>query len=95
MFEVGLLTWLIGLIGILIRSRNLVDLLLSIELMLSGLILSFLSVSLEIDDIGGIIFMLMILVLAAIESCIGLMSLVSYYQVSKSMKVFNLRVIKG
>ena len=95
MLEVGLLVWLIGVLGIFIKGRNLIELLLCIEIMLSGLLLGFVSISLEIDDIGGIIAMLMILVLAAIESCIGLMALVSYYQISKSVKVINLRVIKG
>ena len=95
MFEIGLILWMIGFLGVLVKGRNLIELLLCIEVMLSGLLLGFVSISLEIDDILGIIVTLMILVLAAIESCVGLMALVSYYQVSNSVKVVNLRILKG
>lgn len=95
MLEVGLIIWFIGIFGVLIKRRNLMELLLCIEVMLSGLILSFVGISLEMDDMGGILVSLMVLVIAAIESCIGLMVLVSYYNISKSMAIANLRVIKG
>lgn len=95
MFETGLIIWGFGLLGILIKSWHLLELLFCIEIMLSGIFLVFIAIALEMDDLAGIIFALIILVIAAIESCIGLLILVKYHRLTKTVQSYYLHVIKG
>jgi len=72
--------FLLGVLGLILHKRNLLILLMSIELMLVGLNLNFIFFSVFLDDILGQIFALYILTVAAAESAIGLAIFTIYYQ---------------
>jgi len=72
--------FLFGVLGLILHKRNLLILLMSIELMLVGLNLNFICFSVFLDDILGQIFALYILTVAAAESAIGLAIFTIYYQ---------------
>jgi len=72
--------FLFGVLGLILHKRNLLILLMSIELMLVGLNLNFIFFSVFLDDILGQIFALYILTVAAAESAIGLAIFTIYYQ---------------
>jgi NADH-quinone oxidoreductase subunit K len=72
--------FLIGVLGLVLNKRNLLILLMSIELMLLGLNLNFIFFSVYLDDILGQVFALYVLTVAAAESAIGLAILTVYYK---------------
>jgi len=72
--------FLFGVLGLILHKRNLLIVLMSIELMLVGLNLNFIFFSVFLDDILGQIFALYILTVAAAESAIGLAIFTIYYQ---------------
>jgi NADH-quinone oxidoreductase subunit K len=79
--------FLIGLFGIIFNKKNLIVLLMSIELMLLGINLNYLFISFYIDDIMGQIFALLILTVAAAESAIGLAIIVVYYRLRGNISI--------
>ena len=72
--------FLIGVLGLVLNKRNLLILLMSIELMLVGLNLNFIFFSVYLDDILGQLFALYVLTVAAAESAIGLAIFTVYYR---------------
>lgn len=94
MFECGLIIWGLGVGGVLVKRGNVLEVLLSVEVMLSGIIISFIFASLEMDDVGGLVMGLMVLVVAAAESCVGLGVLVSYYGLSGTIVSKRLRLVR-
>ena len=85
----------IGAIGIVVNKRNLLIILMSIELMLVGVNLNFIIFSVFLDDIMGQVFALYVLTVAAAESAIGLAILVSYFRVRGTIAVEHVRLMKG
>lgn len=71
--------FLLGLYGIIVNKRNLIVLLMSLELMLVGINLNFIFFSLHLDDIMGQVFSLYVLTVAAAESAIGLAIFITYF----------------
>jgi NADH-quinone oxidoreductase subunit K len=74
------LIFMLGLLGLVLNKRNLLIILMSIELMLLGLNLNFIFFSVYLDDILGQIFALYVLTVAAAESAIGLAIFTVYYR---------------
>jgi NADH-quinone oxidoreductase subunit K len=74
------LIFLFGILGLVLNKRNLLIILMSIELMLLGINLNFIFFSVYLDDIMGQIFALYILTVAAAESAIGLAIFTVYYK---------------
>ena len=74
------LIFLIGVLGLVLNKRNLLIILMSIELMLVGLNLNFIFFSVYLDDIMGQVFALYVLTVAAAESAIGLAIFTVYYK---------------
>jgi NADH-quinone oxidoreductase subunit K len=70
----------LGVVGLLLNKRNLLIILMAVELMLLGLNLNFIFFSIYLDDILGQIFALYVLTVAAAESAIGLAILTLYYR---------------
>lgn len=77
----------LGICGILLNRRNLLLLLLSVELFLLGIELLFIGGSLYLDDIMGQLFVLFLLTVAAGEAAIGLAILVIYYRLRQSLRM--------
>jgi NADH-quinone oxidoreductase subunit K len=74
------LFFLSGILGLILNKRNLLIILMSIELMLLGINLNFIFFSIYLDDAMGQIFALYILTVAAAESAIGLAIFTVYYK---------------
>jgi NADH-quinone oxidoreductase subunit K len=87
--------FLIGVIGIFITRRNIIIIIMSIELMLLSVNLLFIFLSIYLDDIIGQIFSLYILTIAAAESSIGLALIVIYYRLRGTISVDYISSIKG
>jgi NADH-quinone oxidoreductase subunit K len=85
----------IGLWGIILNRKNLIVILMSIELMLLAVNILFIAFSVAIDDIMGQVFALFVLTVAAAESSIGLAIIVVYYRIHGDIAVTNLHMLKG
>ena len=85
----------IGVMGIFINRRNLIMLLMSIELMLLAINLNFIAFSHYLGDIAGQVFVFFILTVAASETAIGLGLLVVLFRRISSVKTDDLGSLKG
>lgn len=87
--------FLTGVLGIIINRKNIIVLLMSIELMLLAINFMLIVASSVMDDILGQIFALYILVVAASESAIGLSILIAYYRVRGTIAVKFINLLRG
>lgn len=76
----GAFLFLIGTLGIVLNSKSLIHMLMSIELMLLGCNLLLVCFSINSDDLMGIVTALLVLGVAGTESAIGLAILVAFYR---------------
>jgi len=86
---------LFGVVGLILNKRNLLIILMAIELMLLGLNLNFIFFSVYLDDILGQIFALYILTVAAAESAIGLAIFTVYYRDKQTISLEGFIRTKG
>ena len=84
-----------GVIGIFLNRRNLIVILMSIELMLLAVNMNFIAFSHYRDDLAGQVFVFFILTVAAAESAIGLAILVALFRNLKTIHVDDLDSLKG
>ena len=92
---VAMVLFLIGMTGIALNRKNIIIMLMSVELMLLAVNLNFIIYSVYLDDIIGQLFALLVLTVAAAESAIGLAILVIYYRVRGSISVENIHLLRG
>ena len=92
---VSTLLFLIGILGIVLNRKNILIILMSVELMLLAVNINFVVFSVYLDDLVGQMFALFILTVAAAESAIGLAILVAYYKVRNSIAVESIQMLKG
>jgi NADH-quinone oxidoreductase subunit K len=85
----------LGLSGIIFNRRNILIILMSIELMLLAVNFNFIIYSVFLDDIMGQVFALYVLTVAAAESAIGLAILVVYYRVRGSIGIESANLMHG
>jgi NADH-quinone oxidoreductase subunit K len=76
----SVLIFIVGLWGMVLNKKNVITIIMSIELLLLGANLNFIVFSIFIDDLKGQVFALLILTVAAAESAIGLAILVIFYK---------------
>jgi len=91
----GGILFVISIAGIFINRRNVLILLMSIELMLLAVNINFVAFSSYLNDIQGQIFVFFILTVAAAEAAIGLAILVVIFRKRKSLEVDKLNELKG
>jgi len=91
----SLILFLIGVLGLILNRKNLLILLISIELILLAVNLCFLFFSLFFNDLVGQVFALFVLTVAAAESAIGLALLVVYYRVRGSIHIELINQLRG
>jgi len=91
----SILLFLIGTIGILINRKNIIILLMCIELILLSINFLLITNSVILDNINGQLYAFYILVVAAGESAIGLSILVTYYRVRGSIAIKYINLLKG
>ena len=84
-----------GLWGIFITRKNIIILLISLELLLLAINFNFVLFSVYLDDIVGQIFALFILTVAAAEAAIGLAILIIYYRIKGVISINVLSSLKG
>ena len=103
MFEIGLghylilaaIIFAIGLAGVFLNRKNIIVILMSIELILLAVNVNLVSFSIFINDLTGQIFTLFILTVAAAEAAIGLAIIVVYYRNSGTIRVEEIDKLKG
>jgi NADH-quinone oxidoreductase subunit K len=92
---ISIILFLIGILGIFLIKKNIIIILMSIELMLLAININFVIFSVYLDDMTGQIFALFILTIAAAESAIGLAILVVYYRIKGIISINFINSIKG
>ena len=103
MFEVSLghyltlsaIIFTIGVIGIFLNRKNVIVILMSIELILLAVNINLVSFSIFLQDLSGQIFTLFILTVAAAEAAIGLAIIVVYYRNAGTIRVEEIENLKG
>lgn len=97
-FEILILSlslFFIGLLGITLNRKSLINILMSIELILLGAQVNFVCFSNQLKDLSGQIFSIFTLSIAAAEAAIGLAIIVAYYKNHKNIQVENMNQLKG
>ena len=89
------LIFTVGVFGIFLNRKNIIVILMSIELILLSVNLNFVSFSNYLNDLVGQMFSLFILTVAAAEAAIGLAILVIYFRNRGSIAVDDVNLMKG
>ena len=103
MFSIGLghyltlasIIFTIGVVGIFLNRKNVIVILMSIELILLAVNINLVAFSIFINDLSGQIFTLFILTVAAAEAAIGLAIIVVYFRNSDTIRVEEIKNLKG
>ena len=91
----GAMIFTIGVIGIFLNRKNVIVILMSIELILLAVNINLVSFSIFLQDLSGQIFTLFILTVAAAEAAIGLAIIVVYYRNAGTIRVEEIENLKG
>jgi len=91
----GAILFAIAVVGIFLNRKNVIVLLMAIELMLLAVNLNFIAFSYFLGDVSGQIFVLFILTVAAAESAIGLAILVVLFRNLNTINIEDLDSLKG
>ena len=89
------LLFVTGIAGIFLNRKNIITLLMSVELMLLAVNINFVAFSVQLMDLGGQIFTMFVLTVAAAEAAIGLAILVVYYRNRGTIDVDDISSLKG
>ena len=103
MIEIGLGHYLtltaiifsIGVVGIFLNRKNVIIILMSIELILVAVNINLVSFSIYLQDLAGQVFAMFILTVAAAEAAVGLAIIVAYYKNKGSIYVERISSLKG
>jgi NADH-quinone oxidoreductase subunit K len=93
--SVGAILFALSVIGIFLNRKNLIVLLMAIELMLLAVNMNFIAFAHFLGDLSGQVFVFFILTVAAAESAIGLAILVALFRNLNSINVDDLDSLKG
>ena len=91
----GAIIFSLGMIGIFLNRKNVIVILMSVELILLAVNINLVSFSIYLQDISGQIFSMLILTVAAAEAAIGLAIIVAYYRNKGSIRVEEIDEMKG
>ena len=91
----GAIIFSLGTLGIFLNRKNVIVILMSVELILLAVNINLVSFSIYLEDITGQIFTMLILTVAAAEAAIGLAIIVSYYRNKGSIRVEEIDEMKG
>lgn len=92
---VSALLFTIGICGIFLNRKNIITILMSIELILLSVNINFVAFSVKLGDISGQVFAMFVLTVAAAEAAIGLAILVIYFRNRGSIAVEDVNLMKG
>jgi NADH-quinone oxidoreductase subunit K len=93
--SVAAMLFTIGIFGIFLNRKNVIVILMSIELILLSVNINFVAFSAHLGDIVGQVFALLVLTVAAAEAAIGLAILVVYFRNRGSIAVDDINLMKG
>ena len=91
----GAILFALAMVGIFLNRKNLIVLLMSIELMLLAVNMNFVAFSHYLGDMNGQVFVFFIMTVAAAESAIGLAILVVLFRNRRTINVADLDTLKG
>jgi NADH-quinone oxidoreductase subunit K len=91
----GAILFAIAVVGIFLNRKNVIILLMSIELMLLAVNMNFVAFSHYLGNLGGQVFVFFILTVAAAESAIGLAILVVLFRNTSTINVDDINALKG
>jgi len=92
---VAAILFVIGVFGIFINRKNVIVILMSVELMLLAVNINFVAFSAFLDDLAGQVFTLFVLTVAAAEAAIGLAILVCFFRNRGTIAVEDANMMKG
>jgi NADH-quinone oxidoreductase subunit K len=103
MLEIGLghyltvaaILFTLGIFGIFLNRKNVIVILMSIELMLLAVNINFVAFSAFLGDLTGQVFAMFVLTVAAAEAAVGLAILVVYFRNRGTIAVEDIDVLKG
>ena len=103
MLEIGLghyltvaaILFTLGLFGVFLNRKNVIIILMSIELMLLAVNINMVAFSVQLQDLVGQVFAMFVLTVAAAQAAIGLAILVTYYRNRGSIAVEDINLMKG
>ena len=93
--SISFFLFLIGIFGIFLNKKNILLMLMSLEIILLAISFNLIFSSIYLDDIVGQIFALLVLTVAAAESSVGLAILVVYYRIRTTIVVELMNLTKG
>ena len=85
----------IGVFGIFLNRKNVIVILMSVELMLLAINVNFVAFSAYLGDLAGQVFAMFVLTVAAAEAAIGLAVVVVYFRNRGSIEVEDINLMKG
>jgi len=85
----------IGVVGIFLNRKNIIIILMSIELLLLAVNINFVSFSIYLQNLVGQVFAMFILTVAAAEAAVGLAIIVMYYKNKGSIGIEQINTLKG
>jgi NADH-quinone oxidoreductase subunit K len=91
----GAILFVLGVFGIFMNRKNVIVILMSIELILLAVNMNLVGFSAALDDLAGQIFALFILTVAAAEAAIGLAMVVIYFRNRGTIEVEDISALKG
>ena len=91
----GAIIFTIGVLGIFLNKKNVIIILMSIELILLSVNINFIAFSAYLHDLTGQIFAMLTLTVAAAEAAIGLAILVAFFRNLGSIEVSKINKLKG
>jgi NADH-quinone oxidoreductase subunit K len=92
---VAAILFTIGIVGIFLNRKNVIIILMSIELILLSVNINLVAFSAFLGDLVGQVFALLVLTVAAAEAAIGLAILVTYFRNRGSIAVEDINLMKG
>ena len=92
---VGAILFAIGIFGIFLNRKNVIIILMAIELMLLAVNINLVAFSVELNDLVGQVFAMFVLTVAAAEAAIGLAILVVYFRNRGTIAVEDINLMKG
>ena len=92
---VAAILFVVGIFGIFLNRKNVIIILMSIELMLASVNINFVAFSVFLNDMIGQVFTMFVLTVAAAEASIGLAILVCFYRLKNSILIDEASSMKG
>ncbi len=92
---VGAILFVLGIFGIFLNRKNVIVILMSVELILLSVTLNLVAFSAQLNDLAGQVFALFILTVAAAEAAIGLAIVVIYFRNRGTIEVEDVSTLRG